>query len=59
MSFDAPHIGFVLWCYAVAFLGVGGLLVFILADYRRQRHLLSALDPTGQSEPGGQAGDTI
>ena len=57
MSFDAPHVGFVLWSYATAVFGIGGLLLFILADYRRQRQLLSTLDPTGENEPGGLAGD--
>lgn len=59
MSFDAPHVGFVMWSYAAAFVGIGGLLIFTLADYRRQRRLLSTLDPTGESEPGGPAGDTL
>ena len=42
MSHD-PHFGFVVAAYARAFVIVAGMIVTILADYRRLKQALSAL----------------
>ena len=42
-----PHAAFILAAYAVTFIAVGALLLFIVADDRRQRRLLAELERKG------------
>jgi heme exporter protein D len=42
-----PHAIFILAAYAVTFLAVAALAVFIVDDDRRQRRLLAALEARG------------
>jgi heme exporter protein D len=42
-----PHAAFILAAYGVTFVAVGALASFIIADDRRQRHLIAALERKG------------
>jgi heme exporter protein D len=42
-----PHAGFILASYAVTFAVVGALVVWIIADYRRQKALIATLEARG------------
>ena len=42
-----PHAAFILAAYAVTFVAVGALAAFIVADDRRQRHLIAELERKG------------
>ena len=42
-----PHAVFIVAAYAVTFITVGALMVFIIADDRRQRRLLAELERKG------------
>jgi heme exporter protein D len=42
-----PHAAFILAAYGVTFVAVGALASFIVADDRRQRHLIAELERKG------------
>jgi heme exporter protein D len=42
-----PHAAFILAAYGVTFVAVGALAAFIVADDRRQRHLIAELERKG------------
>ena len=42
-----PHASFILAAYAVTFVAVGALAAFIVADDRRQRHVIAELERKG------------
>ena len=42
-----PHAAFILAAYGVTFVAVGALASFIVADDRRQRHLIADLERKG------------
>lgn len=50
MIWDAPHVGFVLWCYGIAAVFTGALVAFILFDYRQQAKMLAHLEATGKAD---------
>ncbi|MGE0211047.1 MAG: heme exporter protein CcmD [Parvibaculaceae bacterium] len=47
MDFSAPYAGYVIACYAVSGLSLGGLLVAILARSRRVQQRLETLETEG------------
>jgi heme exporter protein D len=53
-----PHAAFILAAYAVTFVAVGALASFIVADDRRQRHLIAELERKGikRRSAGAQSG---
>jgi heme exporter protein D len=42
-----PHAAFILAAYGATFAAVGALATFIVADDRRQRHLIAELERKG------------
>lgn len=46
------HGGFILAAYAATVAAVGGLVLYVLADYRAQARKLAALDATGVDRRG-------
>jgi heme exporter protein CcmD len=44
MNFAAPHIGFVIAAYAIAFVVIGGMIVGTLADYRTLKKSLERVE---------------
>jgi len=43
-----PHAGFIVIAYAATVLVVGGLIVWVAADYRAQKRTLADLERTGR-----------
>jgi len=43
MNLAAPHIGFVIAAYAIAFVVIAGMIVVTLADYRSLKKALERL----------------
>ena len=43
-----PHAGFIVIAYAATALVVGGLIVWVVADYRAQKRTLANLERTGR-----------
>jgi heme exporter protein D len=50
-----PHAAFIIAAYAVTFVAIAGLTMFILEDDRRQRRLLDELDRKGIRRRSAQA----
>ena len=50
MSHD-PHFGFVVAAYAIAFVIVAGMIVTILADYKRLKQALASLSRGTHQNP--------
>ncbi len=44
-----PHAGFIAASYLLSAAVVGGLIVWVIADYARQKRLLRALEARGIS----------
>ncbi len=42
-----PYASFIIWSYALVALVVAGLIVWIIADHRRQRTSLQRLEAEG------------
>ncbi|MGH6826312.1 heme exporter protein CcmD [Methyloceanibacter sp.] len=53
-----PHAAFIWAAYAVTFIAVAALIVFIVQDDRRQRQLLAELDRQGIRRRSAKADDT-
>lgn len=51
-----PHAAFILAAYAVTFLALAALALFIVEDDRRQRRLLAALEKRGITRRSAQRG---
>ena len=50
-----PHAAFIVAAYAVTFLAVAALALFIVEDDRRQRRLIAALEARGIKRRSAQA----
>ncbi len=44
MNFAAPHVGFVIAAYAIAFAVLGGMVIGTLANYRMLRKQLERVE---------------
>jgi heme exporter protein D len=44
MNFAAPHIGFVIAAYAIAFVVIGGMVIGTLVDYRSLKKSLERVE---------------
>ncbi len=45
MNLAAPHVGYVIAAYAIAFVVIGGMIVATLADYRSLKKALEKIAP--------------
>jgi heme exporter protein D len=50
-----PHAGFIVAAYLVAIAVVGGLIAWIMIDYRAQRRLLGDLEADGVNRRSAEA----
>lgn len=55
MIWDAPHVGFVLWCYGISAVFIGALIVYLLMDYRHQAKTLTRLEAAADANEKGAA----
>ncbi len=44
MNFAAPHIGFVIAAYSIAFVVIGGMVIGTLVDYRSLKKSLERVE---------------
>lgn len=51
-----PHAGFIAASYVLSAAVVGGLIVWVIADYARQKRLLRALEAQGITRRSDAAG---
>lgn len=51
-----PHAAFILWSYAITFAVLGGLVVWIVADARRQKRLIADLEARGITRRSSRGG---
>lgn len=54
MSFLEGHWGFVIASYAISTIVLGGLILSVVLDQKRQRRLLSDLEAAGIGRRGGR-----
>jgi heme exporter protein D len=45
-----PHANFIIAAYAVAIVVIGGLIAWVVLDYRAQRDVLADLDARGPKQ---------
>jgi heme exporter protein D len=50
-----PHADFIIAAYIAAFVVVGGLIAWVVLDYRAQKGALADLDARGSSRRGRSA----
>ena len=47
------HLGYIVAAYSAAFVVIGGMVAFVLADLRTQKRRLNALDALRRGGKGG------
>jgi heme exporter protein CcmD len=50
MNFAAPHIGFVIAAYAIAFVVIGGMVIGTLFDYRSLKKSLERVETRARGQ---------
>ncbi len=51
MNLAAPHIGFVIAAYAIAFVVIGGMVIGTLVNYRTLKKQLERVETRLQAQP--------
>jgi heme exporter protein D len=53
-----PHAAFIVACYVIAAGVIAALIIWVIADYRRQRRILADLDARGVTRRSAEVGPT-